>query len=190
MLGTPMTMRLPPCPPDANSRYSSFFPVGVYVLSAATASASLRPRALSSSPRLLPAAAPLPEPFGPSLQAPRRSGPADSDRASATLLFVFRMIISLHFSVRCRGRVPKTARFAVGDGSAVQSRTFSSSISTHDHRSKINKYVSNMRLLRTWSPLAENHECFRVVWRSRDFFAARSDCRGENQASSAHKEFL
>src|SRR5665647_2599649 len=47
--GTPTTTTWPLCPPDANSMYSSGRPDGVYVLSAAVTSASLRLRAFIRS---------------------------------------------------------------------------------------------------------------------------------------------
>ena len=50
--GTPITITWPPWPPDANVRYSSMRPVGVYVLSAAWTSASFRLRAFISSDRV------------------------------------------------------------------------------------------------------------------------------------------
>lgn len=94
MLGTPMTIRLPPWPPDANIRYSSFLPLGVYVFSAATASASLRFRAFRSSARLLPPAALPALSVGGSLHDPRTSGVAARPRSIARSV-VFRMSVSL-----------------------------------------------------------------------------------------------
>lgn len=49
MLGTPITSTWPEWPPDANVKYSSRRPDGVYVASAAWTSASLRLRAFMSA---------------------------------------------------------------------------------------------------------------------------------------------
>ena len=54
MLGTPMTMRLPPCPPDANKWYSSFLPLGMYVFSAAVTSGFVSPRAFAELGEIRP----------------------------------------------------------------------------------------------------------------------------------------
>src|SRR5688572_11448902 len=80
--GTPMTMRLPPWPPEAKRRYSSFFPVGVYVFSAATTSASDRPRRFMRSASEVP-----PDRLLAEAAAALAPGPGESvqARASATL---------------------------------------------------------------------------------------------------------